>query len=31
MLLKGVMRQKQAAKRCCGAEACHGASPEACL
>jgi len=31
MLLKGVMRKKQALKMWCLAEECHGASPEACL
>jgi hypothetical protein len=31
LLLKGVMRKKQAAKMECLAEECHGESPEACL
>jgi hypothetical protein len=31
ILLKGVMRKKQASKMGCLAEECHGASPEACI
>src|SRR6266446_1660818 len=31
MLLKGGMRRKQASKRCCLAEGCHGDSQEACI
>lgn len=31
MLLKGVVRKKQASKMRCLAEECHGESPEACI
>jgi len=31
MLLKGVMRKKQASKMECLAKECHGESPEACI